>query len=130
MRRRATPGRSRLPFLFDTVVQFGEGRVSHGGECPDGYGSLHPTLTWSEWVAWRWWVGGILERIDRAAHFVPIVRSAWCPRICDRLVGDRGPWSPIRYGSVSVPWEDSPQGQPDPDCGANLEPTPSRASCR
>ena len=97
------------------VIRYYEGRIAHNGvECPDGFGRIHPTIGWTVWVAWKWWLGGPIDAINDAMHRAPILRNLWCPRICDRLVGERGPWMPIKRVVVPIPWDKSPYAESDP----------------
>jgi hypothetical protein len=94
---------------WHTVVHYSYGRSVHNGRaCPQGYGDYHPYLERSEFPAWRWYWGGVLERLDRLMHRWPALRVLWCPRICDRLSGDRGPYRATRRFGVPISWEDYP----------------------
>ena len=92
------------------IIRYTELRISHvtPDHCPFGYGSLHPAIAWEEWVAWKWYLGGLLDRAMLWLHRVPYVRFFVCALWCDHLEMIRGPWSPVRSQTFEIPWERAP----------------------
>jgi len=94
---------------WPTVIHYSYGRIVHSGRaCPQGFGDFHPYLERSEFPAWRWYWGGLLEKLDRAMHRQPTLKALWCPRICDELLGDRGPYRATRRFTAPISWADYP----------------------
>jgi hypothetical protein len=97
--------------VFNTrIIRYTEMRVCHSTalDCPHGYGRLHPAIAWEEWVAWKWYLGGFLDRLMNWYYGIPIVRrlvqATWTAHI--EMI--RGPWSPIRGETLEIPWERAP----------------------
>jgi hypothetical protein len=92
------------------IIRYTELRVAHHTEadCPDGYGRIHPAIAWEEWVAWKWYLGGFLDRLMFRYHLIPLVRRLVCATWCEHLEMIRGPWSPVRGETFDIPWERSP----------------------
>src|SRR5690606_37478886 len=58
------------------IIRYYEGRAAHHRvECPEGYGRIHPTIGWTVWVAWKWWVGGPIDALNDGMHRVPLLSS-------------------------------------------------------
>jgi len=92
------------------IIRYTEMRVCHGTdlECPEGYGRIHPAISWEEWVAWKWYLGGFLDQLMDSYHWIPLVRQLVCATWCTHLEMIRGPWSPVRGETFEIPWERSP----------------------
>lgn len=94
---------------WPTVIHYSYGRISHSGRaCPQGFGDFHPYLERSEFPAWRWYWGGLLQELDLAMHRQAAFKALWCPRICDKLIGDRGPYKATRRFTAPISWADYP----------------------
>jgi len=96
--------------LHSRIIRYTELRISHGAdlECPEGYGRIHPAIAWEEWVAWKWYLGGVLDRLMFRYHLIPVVRRLVCATWCTHLEMIRGPWSPVRGHRFPIPWERAP----------------------
>lgn len=97
--------------MFDAlIIRYTELRVGHQTEleCPEGYGRIHPAIAWEEWVAWKWYLGGFLDRLMSRYHRIPGVRRLVCATWCQHLEMIRGPWSPVRGQTFDIPWERAP----------------------
>lgn len=97
--------------MFDSlIIRYTELRVCHRTDidCPEGYGRLHPAIAWEEWVAWKWYLGGFLDRLMFRCHLIPVVRRLVCATWCAHLEMIRGPWSPVRQDVIEISWDRSP----------------------
>ena len=92
------------------IIRYAELRVAHGTEsdCPDGFGRIHPAIAWEEWVAWKWYLGGFLDRLMGWYHGIPVVRWLICATWCEHFEMIRGPWSPVRGQTFEISWERAP----------------------
>ena len=103
--------------MFDRrIIRYTEMRICHDTDldCPEGFGRVHPAIAWEEWVAWKWYLGGFLDRLMDLGHRIPGVRRLVCEIWCRHLEMIRGPWSPVRGQTFSIPWERAPhpEGRP------------------
>lgn len=92
------------------IVRYRDMRVAHRAEidCPFGYGRVHPAIAWEEWVAWKWYVGGLLDWLMDFYQGIPVIRRLVWATWTEHYELVRGPWSPVRSELFEIPWERTP----------------------